>query len=184
MIKSPIPLLGFAAVSGTGKTTLLCKLIPLLKAQGIRISVVKHSHHDFDIDHAGKDSYRLRESGASNIVIASRKRTAIIIEHPQNQQDDPSLENALKHIHSDGCDLILVEGFKRADFPKIELHRHALDSPYLYPTDSNIIAIALDHELKNANKGSDKTPVQLDLDQPQKIVDFIVEKILKKTSRS
>ena len=181
MIKSAIPLLGFAAVSGTGKTTLLCKLIPLLKAQGIRISVVKHSHHDFDIDHAGKDSYRLRESGASNIVIASQKRTAIIIEHPKDQQDDPTLESALKHIHSDSCDLILVEGFKQADFPKIELHRQALDSPYLYPTDSNIIAIALDHELDNTNKGNDKIPILLDLNQPHKIVDFIVEKILKKT---
>jgi molybdopterin-guanine dinucleotide biosynthesis protein len=98
MIKSPLPLLGFAAYSGTGKTTLLCQLIPLLKAKGIRVAVLKHAHHDFDIDHLGKDSYELRESGACNVVIASRKRTAIIIEHPDNQKE-PSLEDALKQVN-------------------------------------------------------------------------------------
>jgi molybdopterin-guanine dinucleotide biosynthesis protein B len=174
MIKSTLPLLGFAAYSGTGKTTLLCKLIPLLKAKGIRIGVVKHAHHDIDIDHPKKDSYELRQSGAIKIVVASRKRTAIIIEHPDNEEE-PTLEDALKNIHTKGLDLILVEGFKLADLPKIELHRKALDKPYIYPNDNNIIAIAIDHELDDEN-----SPDQLDLNQPQQIAGYIEENILKK----
>ena len=175
MIKSPLPLLGFAAYSGTGKTTLLCQLIPLLKAKGIRIGAVKHSHHHFDIDHPGKDSYELRQSGANQIVVASRKRTAIIIEHP-DEAEEPNLEEALNNIHSDKLDLILVEGFKQAEFPKIELHRQALNKPYLYPNDKNIIAIALDHKLETST--THKKPTQLDINQPQELVDFIVENIL------
>ncbi len=183
MIKSPLPLLGFAAYSGTGKTTLLCQLIPLLNAQGIRVAVVKHTHHDFDIDHPGKDSYELRESGASNVVIASRKRTAIIIEHPDNQTE-PSLENTLKQVNIESCDLILVEGFKLADFPKIELHRKALNKPYLYPTDKNIIAIALDHTLAENKKSHDsnQAPTQLGLNQPHTIVEFIINNTLQRAS--
>ncbi len=173
MIKSKLPLLGFAAYSGTGKTTLLCKLIPLLKAKGIRIGVVKHAHHDIDIDHPKKDSYELRQSGASKIVVASRKRTAIIIEHPDNHEE-PTLEDTLKNMHTKNLDLILVEGFKLADLPKIELHRITLDKPYIYPNDHNIIAIATDHELND-----DNAPDQLDLNQPQQIVDYIEENIFK-----
>ncbi len=172
MIKSPLPLLGFAAYSGTGKTTLLCKLIPILKARGIRIGVVKHAHHDIDIDHPKKDSYELRQSGAIKVVVASRKRTAIIIEHPENEEE-PTLEGALKNIHTKGLDLILVEGFKLAELPKIELHRKALDKPYIYPNDKNIIAIALDHELSDEN-----SPITLDLNQPLQIADFIETTIL------
>ncbi len=174
MIKSPLPLLGFAAYSGTGKTTLLCKIIPLLKAKGIRIGVVKHAHHDIDIDHPKKDSYELRQSGATKIVVASRKRTAIIIEHADNQQE-PTLEEALKNIHTKGLDLILVEGFKLSSFPKIELHREVLDKPYLYPNDDNIIAIAIDHEIDDT-----KSPEQLDLNRPQQIADYIEDNILNK----
>lgn len=174
MIKSTLPLLGFAAYSGTGKTTLLCKLIPILKAKGIRIGVVKHAHHDIEIDHPKKDSYELRQSGAIKIVVASRKRTAIIIEQPDNEEE-PTLEGALKNIHTKGLDLILVEGFKLADLPKIELHRSALDKPYIYPNDKNIIAIAIDHKLDDLN-----SPVQLDLNKPQQIADYIEEMILGK----
>ena len=173
MIKSPLPLLGFAAYSSTGKTTLLCKLIPLLKSKGIRIGVVKHAHHDIDIDHPKKDSYELRQSGATKVVVASRKRTAIIIEHPDNQEE-PTLEGALKNIHTKGLDLILVEGFKLADLPKIELHPIQHFYCYLYPTDNNIIAIALDHPLDDQ-----ETPLQLDLNNPQQIADFIETSILK-----
>ena len=174
MIKSKLPLLGFAAYSGTGKTTLLCKLIPILKAKGVRIGVVKHAHHDIDIDHPKKDSYELRQSGAIKVVVASRKRTAIIIEHPDNEEE-PTLESALKNIHTKGLDLILVEGFKLADLPKIELHRAALDMPYIYPNDKNIIAIAIDHELNERD-----SPIQLDLNQPQQIADYIEKVILGK----
>ncbi len=173
----PLPLLGFAAYSGTGKTTLLCQIIPLLKVKGIRIGVVKHTHHDFDIDEPTKDSYKLRKAGATSTVISSHKRTAIILEHPDNQDDsleDP-LENSLKNIIIDSVDLILVEGFKRSNLPKIELHRKALNKPYLYLDDDNIIAIALDHTLDDP-----KSPQQLNLNNPQEIADFIEERILKK----
>ncbi len=192
MIKTTLPVVGFAAYSSTGKTTLLCKLIPLLNAAGIRVAVVKHSHHEFDIDHPGKDSYELRESGANNIVITSRKRTAIIIEHPDNQKE-PSLEDALKQVDMKASDLILVEGFKCANIPKIELHRKALNKPYLYPTDKNIIAIALDHQLdhqlshtlestKNNNNKNKGIPTQLDLNKPHEIVDFIIKNTLQRAS--
>lgn len=139
MIRFPVPLIGFSAYSGTGKTTLLCKLIPLLKERGIRVGIIKHAHHSFDIDHPQKDSCKLRESGATKIVVTSRKRTAIIIEHPKEQSKEqskeqkvPSLTDALKNIHTKDLDLILVEGFKHADIDKIELHRKALDKPYIY----------------------------------------------------
>ena len=172
MINFPIPLIGFAAYSGTGKTTLLCELIPLLKKQGLRIGVVKHAHHEFEIDHPEKDSCKLRESGATRIVVSSLKRTAIIIEQ-ENNNTEPTLEDALKNIHTKNLDLVLVEGFKRADIPKIELHREALNKPYLYPTDINIIALATDHVVTEAS-----APVILDLNHHQKITDFIIQYIV------
>lgn len=176
----PLPYIGFAAYSGTGKTTLLCKLIPLLKERGIRLAVVKHAHHDFDIDHPKKDSYELRKSGADTILIASRKRTAIIIEHAEAQQE-PSLEETLAQVPLKGLDLLLVEGFKHANFPKIELHRGELNKPYMYPTDSNIIAIAADH---NINPSDNKLPPhQFDLNQPQHIADFIVTNIIQQQTQ-
>jgi molybdopterin-guanine dinucleotide biosynthesis protein B len=167
MNKKLPPLIGFAAYSGTGKTTLLCQLIPLLKKQGLRIGVIKHAHHDFDIDHPKKDSYELRKSGADTLLITSHKRTAIIIEHPEIS-DEPSFEEALKNIPSNDLDLLLVEGFKYANYPKIELHRKALDKPYLYPTDENIIGIACDHELEVT-----RTLHQFDLNKPKQLADFI-----------
>jgi len=172
MHKYPVPLLGFAAYSGTGKTTLLCRLIPLLTQQGLNIGVVKHAHHDFEIDDPKKDSCKLRESGAQKIVVAARDRTAIIIETPTNTTE-PTLEDALKNIHTKGLDLILVEGFKRAKIPKIELHRKALNRPFMYPHDPHIIAIALDHELENKQQA----PERLDLNNTHEIAAFINQKI-------
>lgn len=188
MTEYPIPLIGFAAYSGTGKTTLLCKVIPLLKEKGIRVGVIKHAHHNLEIDHPKKDSFELRESGASKIVVASRRRTAIIIEHPEAEAE-PTLADALKNIHTKGLDIILVEGFKLASLPKIELHRKALNKPYLYPTDENIIAIALDHELDESHLPDDfpattrtqTAPAQLDLNNPLQITDFIEENIINTT---
>jgi molybdopterin-guanine dinucleotide biosynthesis protein MobB len=178
------PLLGFAAYSGTGKTTLLCKLIPLLKQQGLRIGVIKHAHHDFDIDYPKKDSYEIRKSGAERVLITSHKRTAIIIEHP-DIGDEPSFTDALATIPSEGLDLLLIEGFKQIAYPKIELHRKALNKPYLYPDDNNIIAIACDYDLENRLKEQDmdiQTIQQFDLNKPQQITDFIVANIVKAAS--
>ncbi len=172
MIDFTLPLLGFAAYSGTGKTTLLCKLIPLLTEKGYRIGIIKHTHHNIEIDKPGKDSFELRESGASQIVVASRNRTAIIIEDP-SQTKEPELSDALLNLNTDSLDLVLVEGFKHADLAKIELHRDALGKPFLYPDDTNIIAIAVDHEM------ADEVPIQvLDINQPQQIADFIEKKLL------
>jgi molybdopterin-guanine dinucleotide biosynthesis protein MobB len=178
------PLLGFVAYSGTGKTTLLCKLIPLLRQQGLRIGVIKHAHHDFDIDYPKKDSYEIRKSGAERVLITSHQRTAIIIEHP-DMGDKPSLTDALATIPSEGLDLLLIEGFKQVAYPKIELHREALNKPYLYPEDNNIIAIACDYNLKNRLKKQDmnmQAIQQFDLNHPQQLVDFIIENIIKTAS--
>ena len=174
MADFPLPLLGFAAYSGTGKTTLLCKLIPLLKDKGYRIGIIKHTHHNIDIDQPGKDSFELRESGASQIVIASRHRTATIIEHPLEKKE-PLLADALTNLQTDILDFVLVEGFKHANLAKIELHRNALAKPYIYPQDSNIIAIAADHEIDDK-----AAPTKLDLNQPQQIVEFIENRVLKR----
>ena len=143
MIKSDCPVLGFAAYSGTGKTTLLEQLLPLLTKQGLRIGMIKHAHHDFDIDKEGKDSFRLRHAGASQMLIASQKRWALMVETPE-QRADPDLQQLIDQLDQTQLDLILVEGFKHVPFAKIELHRSATDKPFLYPDDSSIIAIATD----------------------------------------
>ena len=142
-MKSTLPVLGFAAFSGTGKTTLLEKLIQQLTASGIRIGMVKHAHHEFDIDKPGKDSYRLRTAGARQMLIASSKRQALMTENATPRE--PRLDELLTRLDLDNLDLVLVEGFKQVPFPKIELHRQALGKTLLYPEDPDIIALASDH---------------------------------------
>ncbi|MEE9304597.1 MAG: molybdopterin-guanine dinucleotide biosynthesis protein B, partial [Thiotrichaceae bacterium] len=149
---------------------LLIKLIPLLKQKGIRVGLVKHAHHHFDIDHPGKDSYELRKAGATEVVIASKKRIASIHEIPI-QQDEPILKDALSHIQTEHLDLVLIEGFKTEEIPKIELHRKELNKPYIYPNDNGIIAIAVDEP--DDLPDTDKRIKQLDLNQPEDIVEFI-----------
>ncbi len=141
-----IPLLGFAAFSGTGKTTLLEQLIPELNQANIRVAVVKHTHHEkFDIDKPGKDSYRLRKAGAEQMLVASAKRWALMVEHPSHDKlAEPDLFELLPHLDLKKTDLILVEGFKHEKISKIELHRPVLKKPLMYPDDANIIAIATD----------------------------------------
>jgi len=178
MINFPIPLLGFAASSGTGKTTLLTQLISLLTNKGIRIAIIKHSHHNVELDNPKKDSYKLRKAGAQQTIIASPKRTSLIIEHPE--QNDSTLEQALSHLKTDSLDLVLVEGFKFAEFPKIELHRKALNKPYFYPIDKQIIAIATDHALTkdDLSKSQNDQLVQLDINNPDEMSAFIKRTII------
>ena len=140
-----IPIIGFAAWSGTGKTTLLRQLIPWLGARGLRVAVIKATHHDFEIDRPGKDSYELRRAGASQVLIASPHRTALIVEHARSVE--PELSDLLVRLDADRLDLVLVEGMRHADLPKIELHRPALGRPLLFPDDPRIIAIASDAPL-------------------------------------
>jgi len=175
MIDYPLPLVGFAAFSGTGKTTLLCQLIPLLKAGGLRIGVVKHAHHQFEIDHPGKDSHSLRSAGAEQMLIASKGRIAWIEELPE-QQREPTLAEVIGTLDPSRLDLVLVEGFKHEAFPKIELHRPALGRPLLYPNDPNIIAIATDTALFAHN-----LPL-LDINRPASIADFIHESVVNTRS--
>jgi molybdopterin-guanine dinucleotide biosynthesis protein MobB len=177
MIDFPIPVLGFVAWSGTGKTTLLSEVIPLLKTRGLRIALVKHAHHNFDIDHPGKDSYRLRKAGADEVVIASRHRIASVRETPSNQEE-PSLSDILSIIQPGIFDIVLIEGFKMEDIPKLELHRKCLNRPYLYPDDSNIIALALDSD----TAGTRHDIECLDLRKPAQIASF-VERFIKLRSK-
>jgi molybdopterin-guanine dinucleotide biosynthesis protein B len=159
--------LGFAAHSGTGKTTLLQQLIPLLKASGKRVGLIKHSHHDVEIDQPGKDSHRLRMAGASPVMLSSSHRRAIITEHETIRER--GLAEELAFFDHASVDIILVEGFKHEAFPKIELHRPALGQPPLFPHDPHIIAIASDEKLPNP-----PAIAQLDLNTPNQIADFIL----------
>ncbi len=167
-IQYPKPLLGFAAFSGTGKTTLLRKLIPALKARGLRIAVVKHAHHNFDVDKPGKDSYELRKAGAVPMLISSSRRTVIMIDHEVEQE--PELDQLLTHIAPDSVDMVLVEGFKQWPFAKIELNRSETNKPLMYPDDKNIIAIAHDHD----RPLSDTDIPQLDINNVDAIADFVI----------
>ena len=148
-MNSSIPILGFSAYSGTGKTTLLRQIIPALKQRGLRVSVIKHAHHDFDLDFPGKDSYELRKSGADQTVICTMTRMAMITEfaHPSAE---PGLQDIIDSLDSSRADIVLVEGYKDIRFPKIELHRAALRKPYLYQGDDSVIAIACDTQPPNA----------------------------------
>ncbi|AEG00788.1 molybdopterin-guanine dinucleotide biosynthesis protein B [Methylomonas methanica] len=159
-------ILGFAAFSGTGKTSLLTRLIPLLKQRGLNIGVIKHSHHDFEIDYPGKDSYQLRSAGATPVMIVSPYRRALITEFYPKQEI--SLHEQLTEFPQSGLDLILVEGFRHERFAKIELHRPSLGKALLYPNDTDIIAIASDQHLD--------TPAELpclDLNNASAIAEFV-----------
>lgn len=165
--RAQIPILGIAAYSGTGKTTLLRKILPQLRAQGLRVAMVKHAHHSFDTDIPGKDSYELRKAGATQMLVASRHRWALVTE--TGDGSDPRIEELLDRLDHKNLDLILVEGFKAEAFPKIELHRPSLGHPLLCTLDRSIVAIATDAPLPI----KPSIPV-LDLNHPEQITDFIV----------
>ncbi|MBI5922315.1 MAG: molybdopterin-guanine dinucleotide biosynthesis protein B [Betaproteobacteria bacterium] len=131
---------GFAGFSGSGKTTLIERLIPLLVAQGIRVSLIKHAHHGFDLDQSGKDSHRLRSAGAKEVFLVSNQRWVLM--HELRGDPEPTLEEQLEHMSP--CDLVLVEGFKYTPIPKIEIHRVANNKPLIYPEHPNVVALASD----------------------------------------
>jgi molybdopterin-guanine dinucleotide biosynthesis protein MobB len=141
-IETSCPILGIAAFSGTGKTTLLRQLLPALRNSGLRIALVKHAHHDFEVDEPGKDSYELRKAGAAQMLLASARRSVLMIDH--DVAHAPALEDLVSVLRQEELDLILVEGFKRAPIPKLELHRQARSVPALWPDDEHVIAIASD----------------------------------------
>ncbi|MBF0265069.1 MAG: molybdopterin-guanine dinucleotide biosynthesis protein B [Gammaproteobacteria bacterium] len=167
------PILGFAAWSGTGKTTLLKKLIPQLKQHGIRIGMIKHAHHQFDIDTPGKDSYELRKAGAEQMLVASSQRWALMTER-RLETDDLDLNNLIARLDQKNLDLILVEGFRHEKLNKIELFRPEMNKPALFPEDDAIIAIASNQpEAIVFKDNKSKIPI-LDLNNTKQIVDYII----------
>ena len=169
LITSRVPLLGFCAYgSGIGKTTLLTNLIPALTQHGLRISVIKHAHHTFDIDHPGKDSFRLRESGAVQMLLGSRHRWALMTELSRIPHDhEPRLSELLPHVDPSLVDLIMVEGFKNEAIPKIEVYRPTTAKPLLADNDPYVIAVAADGPVKT------RLPV-LDLNDANVIAEFVL----------
>jgi len=165
----PVPVLGFAAFSGTGKTTLLRQLLPMLRSAGLRVGVIKHAHHGFDTDIPGKDSYELRRAGAAQMLVASRERWALVSENANDPE--PSFAALLRRLDLDRLDLVLVEGYKSENYPKIELHRPALGRPLLCLTDQTIIAVASDAPLRQKSD----LPL-LDLNRPAEILDFMLKR--------
>ena len=137
-------LFGLAGWSGSGKTTLLARLIPLLVAQGLRVSTIKHAHHGFDVDRPGKDSHTHRLAGASEVLVASSLRWALM--HELRGADEPDLEALLARLSP--VDLVLVEGFRRGAHPKLEVHRPSLGKPLMQPEDAAILAVAADAPLR------------------------------------
>jgi molybdopterin-guanine dinucleotide biosynthesis adapter protein len=161
--------IGFAGFSGSGKTTLVERLIPALKMRGLRVSVVKHAHHKFDIDHAGKDTYRHREAGAFEVVVASDLRLALIREFEQPVA--LTVHHLIGELY-DGVDWVLVEGFKQSDLQKIEVWRASSGHPALYPEDAFVVAIATDSPRQ--------LPVEtlrpvLDLNDPDAVAEWLIQ---------
>jgi molybdopterin-guanine dinucleotide biosynthesis protein MobB len=160
--------MGFAAFSGTGKTTLLVKLIPLLKTAGLRLAVIKHAHHKVDVDHPGKDSYLLRKAGAGQVLLASSRRWALMVE--EEVETEPDLEVLMNRLDLTRLDLVLVEGFRHLRYPKIELYRPVLGKPLLFPNDPSIIALATDA----IEPPAAQIPL-LDINDPPMIRNFILD---------
>ncbi len=158
-----VPVFGFAGFSGSGKTTLIERVIPLLVARGLRVSLVKHAHHDFDIDKPGKDSHRHRQAGATEVLVSGGKRWALM--HELRDEAEPGLAELLTHLCA--CDLVLVEGFKHDAIPKLEVHRPSLGHPLLAAQDPQIVGIACDAPV-------DSTLPQVELNAPQAVADFVV----------
>jgi len=163
----PVPVLGVVAWSGTGKTTLLTRLIPELKSNGMRVAAIKHSHHDFEIDKQGKDSDRLRKAGADQIILTSKYRTAFIIE--DDGETEPDLYRQLARLDTEKLDLVLVEGFRHEAIPKIEVYRPELNKPLLYLEDDSIVAVASDEQPKQ-----DISVPVLPLNDEQAVCEFII----------
>ncbi len=154
---------GIAGYSGSGKTTLLEKLIPCLIARGLKVSVIKHAHHGFDIDRPGKDSYRHREAGAAEVMLACANRWALM--HEQRDDHEPTLNELLGRLSP--CDLVLVEGFKQEPVPKLEVYRPENGKPPLYPERPDIVAVATHPAVAVPRQ-------QLPIDDADAIAEFVI----------
>src|SRR5215468_609633 len=157
-------IIGLAGWSGSGKTTLLAKVIPRIVARGLKVSTLKHAHHGFDVDQPGKDSHTHRMVGATEVLVGSAKRWALVRE--LRGEAEPGLAVLLAKLSL--VDLVLVEGYKREPHPKLELYRAAVGKPLLYPDDPAIVAVASDAPLPQA-----RVPV-VDLNDVERIVDILI----------
>ena len=153
---------GFAGFSGSGKTTLVEQLIPRFASRGLKVSLIKHAHHAFDVDHPGKDSYRHRHAGAAEILVTSSRRWVLM--HELRGAHEPSFDEQVARLSP--CDLLLVEGFKYAPIPKLEVWRAVTGEPLLHPNDPHIVAVASDEKVDT------KLPL-LDLNDVEGIATFI-----------
>lgn len=157
---------GFAGYSGSGKTTLIERLIPLFAGRGLTVSLIKHAHHNFDIDQPGKDSYRHRHAGCHEVLVTSSRRWALM--HELRGAPEPGLTEQIEHLSP--CDLLLVEGFKRESIPKLEVYRADVGEGMLHPHDANIVAVASDRRIET------DLP-QLDLNDAPAIAGFILNHV-------
>ncbi|OFZ97060.1 MAG: molybdopterin-guanine dinucleotide biosynthesis protein B [Betaproteobacteria bacterium RIFCSPLOWO2_02_67_12] len=155
--------IGFAGWSGSGKTTLIERIIPRFAEHGLRVSLIKHAHHTFDVDQAGKDSYRHRHAGAGEVLVTSSRRWVLM--HELRGEREPTFEEQAERLSP--CDLLIVEGFKFESIPKIEVWRAATGEALLHPKDRDIVAIATDSKLKTG------IPV-LDLNDTDAIAAFVM----------
>ncbi len=166
MTRTAARVFGFAGWSGSGKTTLIEQLIPRFRATGLRVALIKHAHHTFDIDHPGKDSYRHRHAGCQEVLVSSGVRWALM--HELGGEEELSLDQAMAKLAP--ADLVLIEGFKRSPIPKLEIYRPALGKPALQPSDPAICAVATDARLD--------APVPVfGLDEVDEIATFVLKKV-------
>ena len=156
--------MGIVGWSGSGKTSLLVELLPLLRARGLKVSTMKHAHHRFDVDKPGKDSFRHREAGASEVLVVTSSRWVLM--HESRDEPEPSIEALIERMTP--VDLLLIEGFKTHSHPKLEIHRESEGKPLLCPGDPDIVAVATDRPIPGLDLP------QLDLNDPPAIADFIL----------
>lgn len=155
---------GFAGYSGSGKTTLIEKLIPLFMGNGLKVSLIKHAHHTFDVDQPGKDSYRHRKAGCAEVLVTSSRRWVLM--HELRGAPEPHLGEQLQRLSP--CDLLLIEGFKHEHIPKIEVYRAEVGEPFIHPHDPEVVAIATDKRL-------DVKLPQFDLNDAPEIATFVLD---------
>jgi len=158
-----VKVFGFAGYSGSGKTSLIENVIPVLVAVGLRVAVVKHAHHAFDVDKPGKDSWRHRKAGATEVMLTSAKRWVLM--HETGDMPEPELPEQLRRMSP--CDIVLIEGFKKQPIPKLEIHRKDHSVPFLHTDDLHIVGIATDEKL-------DTDLPQFALDDYEAIAGFVV----------
>lgn len=166
-----VPVVGFVGESGAGKTTLILGVLRVLERHGLNAALIKHAHHEVELDQPGKDSFEFRKAGANPVLLTTARRRFLMSERCMPK--DPVLEEELDQISPKGLDLILVEGFKDTAYPKLEVHREARGGTYLFPKDPFVFALVTDSPPK-----TDRLPTILDLDDPQAVAEFLMDRFL------